>query len=164
MCEKKIMVVTDKEEKIKFKKELQHHCISILEKRIAVAGEAMKQAQESANSEEKSSAGDKYETSRAMGQLTRDMNAKQLEEAQRDLAFVSNLSPDKLFDSAQPGSVVVCDGVIFFISLGLGIIDIQNKKVVMLSPAAPIAMEMAEKKAGDSFEFRGNRTKILEVY
>ena len=76
----------------------------------------------------------------------------------------SNSSTQKLFDSAQPGSVVICDGVIFFISLGLGIIDIQNKKVVMLSPAAPIAMEMVEKKAGDSFEFRGNKTKILEVF
>ena len=158
------MEAADRGEKIKFKKELQHHCISVLEKRIAVADQAMKQSQEAANSEEKSSAGDKYETSRAMGQLSRDMNAKQLEEAQRDLAFVSSFSPEKLFASAQMGSVVVSEGITYFISLGLGIIEIQNKKVVMLSPASPIALEIIEKKAGDSFEFRGSKTKILEVY
>jgi hypothetical protein len=38
----------------------------------------MESAQQSANSEEKSSAGDKYETSRAMGHLEKDMHARQL--------------------------------------------------------------------------------------
>ncbi len=150
--------------KLAFKKKLLQSCILILEKRIAVAHEAMQQAQEAANSEEKSSAGDKYETSRAMGQLGRDMNAKQLEEAQRDLAFVNSLSPDRLNDSAQPGSVVVCEEIIYFISLGLGTIEVQDKKVIMLSSNAPVAREIHGKKAGDSFEFRGSKTKILDVY
>ena len=40
-----------------------------LDEKIQVALQAMKAAQESANAETKSSAGDKYETGRAMGQI-----------------------------------------------------------------------------------------------
>lgn len=43
----------------------------------------MEGAQEAANSESKSSAGDKYETGRAMAQLERDRHAQLLAEAQK---------------------------------------------------------------------------------
>lgn len=151
-------------EKICLKKELQQRCITVLEQRIATADQAMDQAQEAANSEEKSSAGDKYETSRAMGQLSRDMNAKQLEEARRDLAFVKNLQSGRLFNSAQAGSVVIVEGITFFISLGLGTIDLHDSKVVLISPTAPVALQLEGKKAGDTFAFRGNDAKILDIF
>ncbi len=63
-------------EKLQFKEKLKDEAISIVQNRINSAATAMANAQESANSNDKSSAGDKYETSRAMGQLDRDMNAK----------------------------------------------------------------------------------------
>ncbi|CAN5378577.1 hypothetical protein BH11BAC1_BH11BAC1_24790 [soil metagenome] len=151
-------------EKLRFKKELRDRCISILEKRIATAKLAMQEAQESANSEEKSSAGDKYETSRAMGQQNRDLNARQLEEAQRDFAFANSLPGDSISDIAQQGSVVKCGQIIFYISLGLGSIEIQNQKIVLLSSGAPVAKLLEGKKKGDSFLFNGVPTSILEVF
>jgi len=152
------------EEKTEFKKQIQQSCISLLEKRILAASAAMREAQESANSEEKSSAGDKYETSRAMGQLSRDMNAKQMEEAQRDLSFINALPVSSVLQTVQPGSVVVCGKNIFFISLGLGAIEVGGQKVVLLSPGAPVARLLEEKKPGDSFLFNGNETKITDVF
>ena len=51
----------------------------------------MANAQESANAEEKSSAGDKYETGRAMMQIERDKAAQQLNESMK-LEIVPTMS------------------------------------------------------------------------
>ena len=45
----------------------------MIKQRIAAATLAIENAQSAANAEEKSSAGDKYETSRAMSHLEKDM-------------------------------------------------------------------------------------------
>jgi hypothetical protein len=59
---------------ITFKIRLFEHCKNEIERRVANFEYAMMDAQASANSEDKSSAGDKYETGRAMSQIARDMN------------------------------------------------------------------------------------------
>ena len=73
------------------KKELFEHCKNMLLQRIADGEKAMLDAQEAANSEEKSSMGDKYETGRAMSQLARDMSAKQVFENKQELGFLLKL-------------------------------------------------------------------------
>ena len=130
---------------------LLEHCSAVLLERIAVAKNAMEESQLAANSEGKSSAGDKYETSRAMGQLDRDMNARQLEEAQRDLAFINSIRPDSIFTSVQTGCIVVTEKNSFFISIGLGTAFADNKNFILLSAASPVAKIMEGKKAGESF-------------
>jgi hypothetical protein len=60
---------------------LYQYCVEFIDKRIAGAREAIQIAQDSANEETKSSAGDKYETGRAMAQLEIEKNTTQLEEA-----------------------------------------------------------------------------------
>jgi len=151
-------------EKIKLKHRLRQHCMSVLENRIAVAQAAMNEAQEAANSEEKSSAGDKYETSRAMGQLGRDMNAKQLEEARRDLAFINSLEASRLTEIVTTCSVVICTQKTFFISLGLGTASIGEREIIFISPSAPVAGLISGKKAGQTFIFNREETEILAVF
>ena len=73
------------------KKELFEHCKNLLLQRIANGEKAMLDAQEAANSEEKSSMGDKYETGRAMSQLAREMSAKQVFENKQELGFLLKL-------------------------------------------------------------------------
>ena len=152
------------EAKIAFKKRIRESCITYLTSRIDAARHAMLEAQESANSEEKSSAGDKYETSRSMGQLHRDMNAKQLEEASRELAYVSALPVTTLSTFAGAGSVVVCDQYVFFIAAGSKTIMEDGQQVVMLSPTAPVARQLEGKKDGDTFQFNGREIKIHGVF
>jgi hypothetical protein len=146
------------------KKKLLDHCKTVLTKRIESAKKAMEQSQEAANSEGKSSAGDKYETSRAMGQLDRDMNARQLEEAQRDLAFVNSIQADSVFNSVQIGSVAITEKNYFFISIGLGTTTADNKDIILLSAASPVAKMMEGKKAGESFIQNGQSIRIVDVY
>jgi hypothetical protein len=75
------------EEKKTWKQAIKAACIALLEKRLAISQLAMDQAQESANSDDKSSAGDKYETGRAMGQRDRDMLPNTTNAATNSTAF-----------------------------------------------------------------------------
>jgi len=126
-------------EKIHFKTSLKQFALAIIGLRIAAAKEAIEQAQQAANQEEKSSAGDKYETGRAMGQIDTEMNARQLEEARRELEIIHSIPLEALHTKIGPGSVVVTDGLVFFISLGLGNKNMHGNKIALLSPKAPIA-------------------------
>ncbi len=53
-------------------------CHNYVDQRITNSKQAMDDAQAAANEEGKSSAGDKYETGRAMAQIERDKAAQQL--------------------------------------------------------------------------------------
>lgn len=130
--------------------------------RIAHAEKAMNAAQESSNSEDKSSAGDKYETSRAMGQLDRNMNAKQLAQAQLELQELHkiDLQPTQTIKS---GALVTCLKDIYFIAIGLGPIFVNNKKIIVLSPKSPLAQAMWGKKKEDNFTFNQANISINSV-
>ena len=151
-------------EKLAWKQALKQACLNIIFERIAHIGQAMLEARESANSEEKSSAGDKYETSRAMGHLAQEMQSKQLEDAKQELELINRLTVDRLNAEAITGSVVICNDFIFYISLGLGHAQMDEQKVMLLSPKAPIANLLFQKKAGESFKFNSKQIQILDVF
>lgn len=152
-----------------FKQTVWLHCKNLLEQRIYNAQLAMKTAQESANSEDKSSAGDKYETSRAMGQLDRDMNAKQLAEAQTELHALMKINIELLSEIAIAGSMVETNHGIYFIAAGIGAVEFppgvipRHSKVVILSPKAPLALAMLGKKRGDVFLFNEKKFEIVAI-
>src|SRR5688572_531041 len=96
-------------EKIDFKHSLKQAGLAIIEQRIAAARSLMDDAQQAANGEEKSSAGDKYETSRAMGHLQKDMYARQLAEQAKELAALHAVNVDAIYEEATTGSLVQCE-------------------------------------------------------
>ena len=63
------------------KSQLYNFCMEYAEERISTANEAIKAARDSSNDDTKSSAGDKYETGRAMMQQDIDRQTLQLGEA-----------------------------------------------------------------------------------
>lgn len=150
--------------KKQLKQKLKAECIRVLEKRITTSREAMEMAQESANNEEKSSAGDKHETARATSQLERDMNARQLHQTKRELEQINKLDVTKIHSSATLGSVVVTDEFLFFISIGLGPLTVDGKNIIFLSPGAPVAGLLNKKKAGEYFTFNGKTINIMNVF
>lgn len=123
----------------------------------------MLSAQEAANSEGKSSAGDKYETSRAMGQQDRDMNARQLEQARKDLAFIHSLEIDRKEQSVVLGSLVYCKEGIFFLAAGLGSFHIEGQLIHFVSPAAPLANLLLHKSSGEKISMNGKSFEIVEI-
>jgi hypothetical protein len=145
------------------KEKILETCKQLLLQRISHAELAMKAAQESSNSEDKSSAGDKYETARAMGQLDRNMNAKQLAQAQQELFELQKIDtkPSRIIKS---GSFIETSQASYFIAIGLGPVKIDQTTVIILSPKSPLASQMLHKKEGDTFVFGNNNHSIKLIY
>ena len=152
------------QEKVDYKNELLQVCIDILQERIAVATMAMENAQAAANMEEKSSAGDKYETSRAMSHLEKDMYARQLAANRLELAQLLIINCTRIYDTVANGSLVQCEGVSFFIAAGLGKVLSRGKDIFLLSGHAPMAISLMHKKPGEQIHFNGKVFRVLEVY
>jgi hypothetical protein len=151
-------------QKIAFKNELKQVCQGIIEQRIDALKLAINAAQQAANNEEKSSAGDKYETSRAMSHLEKDMQTRQLSENVKELATLFSVNTNAVYEAGVAGAFLQCTGVSFFIAAGLGKQMIQGKYIFFLSPHAPLAKLLQSKKAGDFFIFNSVQTRIEEVY
>lgn len=135
-------------------------CTGILKERIATISAAMENAQAAANAEEKSSAGDKYETSRAMGHLEKDMHASQLVATRQELAQLLTINYSTIYDKAGNGSLVKCEGATFFIAAGLGKIIFEGEIIYMLSPIAPLAKTLFNKIKGEKILFN---KKVLVI-
>ena len=135
----------------------------MLEERMNAAHKAMSDAQLAANGEDKSSAGDKYETSRAMGHLDRDMNARQLAAAQNELNTLNKIKMDQLFHTVQSGSMIETDAGIFFIAAAIGKINMNETVYMVLSPEAPLARIMNGKKVSETFMFNQKKVEILRI-
>lgn len=142
---------------------LYQQCQTYVQQRIATAQQAMEAAQEAANSESKSSAGDKYETGRAMAQLERDRHAQLLAEAMKLSQELTRLNIDKKYDTIQPGSLVITNKGLFFISISAGKISINGTDYFAVSPASPIATLLAGHKVGDAVTFNKLTYQVLDL-
>jgi transcription elongation GreA/GreB family factor len=144
------------------KEKILDACRQLVLIRISTAETAMKEAQAGSNEEEKSSAGDKYETARAMGQLARDMNAKQLVQAQQELKELNKIDLREN-STIRQGSIVETEKATYFIAIGLGVIKVDQTDIIALSPQSPLAKLLLGKQTGDSFAFQQKQVAILQV-
>lgn len=152
------------QEKIALKNGLKNTAERLIAERIAIAKAAIDSAQEAANNEGKSSAGDKYETGRAMGHLQKDMYARQQAEHMKDLDQLQKINTNIVYTSAQPGAFVRCATHSFFIAAGLGKQVVDGETVFFLSPHAPLAKLLLNKRVGETFVFNKGEEVIAELY
>ncbi|WP_317166772.1 3-oxoacyl-ACP synthase [Spirosoma aureum] len=145
------------------RQDLMALCRSHVQQRIEIARQAMEAAQESANSESKSSAGDKYETGRAMAQIERDRYAHQLDIALALEQELERINSEKDYTIVQPGSLVITNRGTFFISISAGKLSVDGNEVFAVSPASPIGMALAGRRAGDQVLFNKMTYEVLKV-
>lgn len=145
------------------KKELLNTCLVLVEQRIFNARQAMMQAQQSANAEEKSSAGDKYETGRAMAQIERDKAAQQLNEAMtlKNSLRMANVRPTG--NKVSSGSLVITDNNHFFIAISIGKQRVGDTDFFVVAPVTPIGRILMGLGAGDQFLFNNQFHSIREI-
>ncbi|MCD6018400.1 MAG: hypothetical protein K0S53_1521 [Bacteroidetes bacterium] len=110
---------------------------------------------ESSNSESKSSAGDKHETSKAMMQLEREKLGMQLKEAEMQLAEFEKIDFSKTFQKVEQGSLVQTDKGWFFIAGSVGRILLDTQTVFVISAQSPLASAMMNHKEKDTVNFNG---------
>ena len=139
-------------------------CLAYVQQRLTAARAGMAAAQESSNSETKSSAGDKYETGRAMAQQERDRHAAQLHEAQQLLTALQKLHPELASDLVRPGALVTTSLGLFYISIGAGKLTTdEGLDFLAVSPAAPLVGALSGTKAGEEAFFNGKTIKVEAV-
>lgn len=159
--ETNVLLMTD--EKIAIKQKLMAECVRLQKNVVNNAKEAMQDAQMSAN-EHDGAMEEKFDSYREELQNKRDMFARQLDQGLDDLAFLNQVNSHKEFETAVLGAVVITEMQNLFISISLGKIEVNGKQYFAVSTMAPIFKAMAGLKKGDTFEFRGKKTRILDVF
>lgn len=148
------------------KKELLKVLVARTEERIAMIDAALETARDSSNDDTKSSAGDKYETSREMIQQDINRYQKQLLEANKDLQQLAAISSmlDENNEHARLGSLVQTNAGFYFIAVSVGALKIGDTGVFVISPVSPIGQILLAKKRGDTFVFNKNEQHIISIY
>ncbi len=136
---------------------------TLLDERMHTAHAAMQAAQQSANEEGKSSAGDKYETARAMGQLDRDMHARQCETARQERQLLNRLADGPPADRVVPGSVVRTSSGWFVLAVSVGKISVDGQDLIAVSAQSPVGALLLGKQVGEAFSFQKKESSILEI-
>jgi len=144
------------------KKELYDHCIAYVQCRINASKEAIAGAQLSANEETKSSAGDKYETGRAMAQLEIEKNTFQLNESKKLMVALDQIK-DVKNALVLNGSVVHTNHGNFYISISAGQFTIDGIAYFAISPASPMGQHLMGLPEGGKFSFNKRNFVVTQI-
>ena len=150
-------------EELELKEKLFQHCLQYIEQRVTNATEALNSAQESANNETKSTAGDKHDTSRAMMQLEVERLSKQLSEAQKINRILINIDPGLLHKRVQTGSVVETTAGNFFFAISAGKIEINGAVYFSAAPSSPVFQIMKGLKEGDHYQMNNRKIEVKKI-
>ncbi|RQO38027.1 hypothetical protein DBR39_14175 [Chryseobacterium sp. KBW03] len=102
------------------------------------------------NNDTKSSMGDKYETGREMLQQEINNLQRQLNEVLNQQAVLQKITSDPS-EKVQNGALVKTNKGLFYISVSMGEIAVDNQKVMTVSAESPLVKVMYGKKTGESF-------------
>ncbi len=148
---------------VKLKDSLLKKCLQGINERIEAIKSSMLDAQDAANDETKSSAGDKYETTRSMMQLDNEMFQKQMNEALKTKSELLKVSSEVNIEKIKVGCLVLTTQATYFLIVGLGKIDMDNRSYFVVSPHAPVGLQLMDKKVGDEIVIAGKTAKILQI-
>jgi len=112
----------------------------------------------------KSSAGDKHETGLAMAHLEQEKLSNQLIEASRTKEALVRIDAKAKFNKVCYGSLVETSLGTFYISVGIGALDIEGRSIFCMTPQAPLFGALMNKKAGESINWQGKEVRIFDVH
>ena len=145
------------------KEELYKQCLDYVKKRMDAAEQGIKEAQQASKDDTKSSAGDKYETGRAMMQQETDRNMGQLNEANKLKVALNSISTAGSPAVADAGSVVITNNGNFYLAISAGSILVDGDVYFAVSPASPIGLKLKGQKVGGEFSLNGKVYKVERV-
>jgi transcription elongation GreA/GreB family factor len=134
-----------------------------VQQKIAQAQVAVNAAIESRDGETKSSAGDKFETGRAMMQLEQQRHEVQLSKAFQLSADLDRLDMEATYSTVTPGALVKTDRGIYFMSIGMGKIRMDEATVYCISIQSPIGKMLLHQKENTSVEFQGKPLYLVKI-
>ena len=128
-------------------------CKERLGEQLQVILNSLQKLRDSKTSETKSSAGDKFETGRAMLQLEENNLRQQLAAVRANEELLDKATRQPESDAAAIGSLVATDRGLYLLAAGLGKVTERGRVVYCVSPASPIGRRLVGKRVGDKFLF-----------
>ena len=145
------------------KLDIINHLIQVLDSRIAEIKTAIASAKEARDTESKSSAGDKYETGRAMAQIELDKLQQQLQHNLSLKTELLKIDPLTVNHAVGFGTLVKTNTGNYFIAVALGKIILDQEPFYAISLASPIGQALKQAKTGDKVTFNGSTIEILSI-
>jgi hypothetical protein len=142
------------------KVEIHETILKLLTNSIVHATKDYELAKESRDSDTKSSAGDKFETGREMMQREMDKISASIDQSKNQLNFLSKINLNRPYSTVDLGCLIITDQGIYYISIGLGKVEINAEIIYAVSLDSPIGQLFKGKRVGDILEFRGKTLKI----
>ena len=146
------------------KTQLHGKCLEYIENCIKNAQLALTDALQSANTESKSSAGDKHETTRALLQIELEKHTKQLQEMIALKEKLVRIDPLSHSETINTGSVVVTSAGNFYIAIAAGKLLLDDVSYFAISPNSPIAIKLIGLKEKGVTWFNGITYVIESVF
>lgn len=145
------------------KEQLFQLCLNDIDERIAVLRASITEARDAQQSDTKSSAGDKFETTREM--MTQQIETLSLQlsevEAQRNqLLPLANVSTSL---QVQVGSIVITPAANFYVSVSVGAKRLNDDVFICLSPSSPLGKLLIGKTTGSELSFNEKSYRITQV-
>ena len=145
------------------KKLICNELIFVQKKKIKSLELLINSTKESRDTANKSSAGDKHETSRAKIQTEIDNYSRQLDLALNNLHIIEKVDNSKKYNLVTQGSTVITDKGVFFISIGIGKLQIGSNNYFIISLLSPIGSVMKGLSKNETFSFRGIKYSIKSI-
>ena len=145
------------------KEALHALCVAYVKGRMHEAEMAIAEAQQAANNDTKSSAGDKYETGREMAQQETNRNLAQLNEANKLMVALNQVGVKSTSATVDTGSLVTTNNGDFYIAISAGSLYLNGKNYFAVSPASPIGLKLKGKRAGEEFNLNGKNYIISSI-
>jgi hypothetical protein len=98
-----------------------------------------------------------------MMQLEIEKNMLQLNKYDLQKNELLKINIQKTHKKVESGSLVFTPENTYFISIGLGKIEIDNEAVYCISLNSPIGKIIQDKKAGEKFNFQGKEIFITKI-
>ena len=146
----------------KLKEQLYIKCSEYIKSHEAEIRKTIADAQEAANDDTKSSAGDKFETGREIMQQEIDLNLARLSELNKLKQTLERIIPSQKSSTVQPGSVVRTNNGNYYLSISAGTLKVDHTVYYAISAASPIGSKLSGLSAGNEFTFNGKKF-IVEI-
>jgi hypothetical protein len=143
------------------KQKLIQTCHDHLKDKINSLTIIINEVYESSNSESKSSAGDKHETTKAMMQLEVEKLGTQLKEAEEQLKEFDKINFTKTFQSIEQGCLLKTNKGYFLIASSIGKITVDDDIAFVISNKSPLAIAFAGKQQKEKINFN-NMDYVIE--
>lgn len=148
---------------LRLKNEIVNHLRRKLNANVDELNQNIRLAKESRDNETKSSVGDKYETGREMVNIELEKLNVQLAKTAALLNILDKLNLQKEYKTVEFGSLVFTNNANYFISFGLGKIEVGNNSFFCISLESPIGKALNGKKSGDTVKFQTREIVINEI-